>query len=104
MKYYHPVGIVQVYPAHSHHEPVIIIANWLALINLILMLLKALIRNQSEATVWASDGEGYGIMIKKVPPGWDTPVWKNLQNHYQADWISKNGISPYSLFDIKKES
>jgi hypothetical protein len=103
-KYHYPVGIVHIYPAYAHHDTIFIVGNWLALCNLMLMMFKALLRGQSKATVWASDGEGYEIWIKKVESGWDTPVWKNLVSHYQADWISHDGIEPYSLFESKRRS
>lgn len=94
-----PQGIIQVYPAYSHHDEVVIIANKEALENLQQAIQKALEVDKSSASVWASDGEGYEILIKKVDSGWDNPIWSKLPNHYTAEWINKEcELSPMEFY------
>lgn len=102
-RYPSPHGIIQVYPAEQWHDSVYIVANWKALLNLALMLFKAIIRGRSTANVWASDGEGYSIEIMRTPDGWDTPLWKNLKPHYQTrDYGEPDGIDPVYLFHAEE--
>lgn len=85
-----PKGIIQVYPAYDHHSEVVIIGNKEALENLTQALKEAIENGKSQASVWASDGEGYDILIKQVDDGWDNKIWNKLPPHYTADWINKD--------------
>ena len=109
-KYPNPIGTMQIYPAYDQHSSVQILGCWKAILNLIWMLLKALVRGRSEATVWASDGEGYSIQILKVSDetvevnGFPkNPIWDNVNHHYQDDYISDCGFDPQWLFVSQKE-
>jgi hypothetical protein len=102
-KYPMPEGTIQIYPAYEFHGEVVIIATKEALENLKQAITKALEGGKSSANVWASDGEGYQILIKKVDSDWNNPVWDKLPSHYSCEWINKKCEIDPTTFYLSEE-
>lgn len=78
------------------------IADNEALANLTNAIAEAIVKGKSQAEVWASDGEGYSIRIKRVEDELDNKAWNQLPNHYTAEWhfhSTKGCINPQQFWN-----
>jgi hypothetical protein len=74
-------GTVNVYPQHSWHSMATIHADRAGLLALREAIDKAVETGEAEASVFASDGEGYSLLLRRMPDFGDK-AWADYEPHY----------------------
>ena len=81
------IPLVHVFPQQGNHSEAILVGNIEGLKLLKDALEKAIADGESAAVVFATDGEGYNLCVKREDAKWDTDGWRRLAMSYtDEEW------------------
>jgi hypothetical protein len=84
-------GGIQIYAQEQWHDEAVIIANKEALLRLKAVIEKALETGEAHGKFWASDGEGYAVVVKVLGGIWTDITWNTLSMPYMAEFARRHG-------------
>lgn len=78
------MAVLHIYSQTHEHSEAVIIGNSLGLRLLASAILDAIRKDKAktEEEVFATDGEGYDVVVKVLPDSWHDKAWKKYPPHY----------------------